>query len=312
MSVYTIVTDNILEKWLSHYSIGLLVQLQGIASGVTNTNYFVTTTNGRYVLTLFEQLSLDQLPFYLNLINHLSKNGVACPLPIANHAGQFATVLVDKPACLVSCLRGKDISDPSPAQCHAVGKMLSRMHNAGTSYPLTMENPRGSPWWEALSTQLLSCLTPQDQESFRIEIEYQRKQHFTGLPSGIIHADLFRDNVLMEGEVVTGFIDFYYACHGAFIYDIAIALNDWARQDDNTIDDARAMALLDGYQSIRLLTDSEKQAWPSMLRAAALRFWTSRLLDFYYPQPAALLHTKDPRVFQHLVETYRQQTDFWL
>ncbi|AXE29392.1 homoserine kinase [Chromobacterium phragmitis] len=312
MSVYTTVSRESLEHWLQGYALGQLIDLQGIAAGITNTNYFVTTTHGRYVLTLFETLQLKELPYYLTLMSHLAKHGVACPAPVADHSDRFASLLAGKPACLVSCLSGADVDAPSAEQCRAVGETLAQMHKAGATFPLLMKNPRGPSWWSRTAQQLYPRL-PEDQAALlREEIQYQDAHRFDHLPSGVIHADLFRDNVLLDGNHISGFIDFYYACNDILLYDVAIAVNDWARLDDGEMDDNRARIFLEGYQSERPLEMAERSCWPVMLRAAALRFWVSRLQDLYQPASGELTYTKDPMVFQRLLQAHRQRQDFWL
>lgn len=312
MSVYTTVSDDMMHSWLRRYALGQLVELKGIAAGVTNTNYFVTTTHGRYVLTIFETLQLDELPYYLTLMSHLARHGVACPAPVADNTDQFASLLAGKPACLVSCLSGADISQPSAIQCHAVGEMLAQMHVASATFTRKMRNPRGPRWWSATASAMYPYMDEADAASLRQEVQFQDSHRFDHLPSGVIHADLFKDNVLMDGDRIAGFIDFYYACNDILLYDVAIAVNDWTRLADGSISNELATAFLTGYQSVRQLTEAEKQAWPVMLRAAALRFWTSRLLDLYQPMAGELTYTKDPKVFQRLVEAHRQRSDFWL
>lgn len=312
MSVYTTVTPAELESWLAHYTLGNLLELKGIAAGITNTNYFVTTTQGRYVLTLFETLTLDELPYYLNLMSHLARHGVACPAPMADRTDRFASLLAGKPACLVSCLNGGDVPEPGAAHCRAVGAMMADMHLAGDTYPARMANPRGPAWWSATAQVVYPHMPKADAELLHAEIAFQSQHRFDTLPSGVIHADLFRDNVLFAGETVAGFIDFYYACNDVLVYDLAITLNDWCSLPDGDIDPIRAHALLAGYQSVRPLTDAEKTAWPVMLRAAALRFWTSRLYDKYLPQAGELTFTKDPAQFQQVIAHHSRRRDFWL
>ncbi|GGX97215.1 homoserine kinase [Vogesella alkaliphila] len=312
MSVYTSVSTAELAQWLQRYALGELVELKGIAAGVTNTNYFVTTTHGRYVLTLFEVLQLDELPYFLELKSHLARHGVACPAPIADHNDQFASLLAGKPACLVSCLDGHDVAEPNAAQCYAIGEMLAQMHKASSTFPRRMRNPRGPEWWSRTAASLYPQLPAADAASLRSEVAFQDSHRFDFLPQGVIHADLFKDNVLMDGDKIAGFIDFYYACNDVLLYDLAIALNDWARDAQGDIDAELARAIIAGYQSIRPLTAEERKAWPVMLRAAALRFWVSRLLDFYRPASGEMTYTKDPGVFQRLLEAHRTRQDFWL
>jgi homoserine kinase type II len=312
MSVYTVVDDDTLKTWLQRYQLGQLTALEGIAAGITNTNYFVTTTHGRYVLTLFETLRLDELPFYLQLMSHLARHGVACPAPLADQNDQFASLLAGRPACLVTCLDGRDVSAPTAEQCRAVGEMLAQMHRAGATFPQRMANPRGPAWWSRTAIELYPLLAPADAAMLREEIRHQEQHRFAHLPVGVIHADLFRDNVLLRGDAIAGFIDFYYACNDVLLYDVAIAVNDWARTEGGDIDDALARAFLAGYQSVRPLSDAERVAWPTMLRAGALRFWTSRLLDFHRPQEGEMTYIKDPGVFQRLLVAHRTRQDLWL
>ena len=312
MSVYTTVTPAELESRLTRYTLGALQELKGIAAGITNTNYFVTTAHGRFVLTLFETLKLADLPFYLQLMSHLARHNVPCPAPVADRTDHFASLLADKPACLVSCLSGRDVETPSPAQCRAVGVALAEMHIAGATFPQRMDNPRGPAWWVATARAVESFMPADDAAMLRQEINFQDNHRFDHLPSGIIHADLFRDNVLMDGDKVAGFIDFYYACNDILVYDVAITTNDWCGLPASDIDPERARALLAGYQSVRPLTDAEAKAWPVMLRAGGLRFWLSRLYDKFKPQSGEMTFTKDPAFFQHIIAKHRVRTDFWL
>ncbi|WMY91798.1 homoserine kinase [Snodgrassella communis] len=301
MSVYTSVSDDEMRSFLRDYHLGRFIGLQGIAQGITNSNYFVTTTQGRYVLTVFEAMTQAELPYFLDLIQHLSANGVACPAPIARIDGRLDSTLVGKPACLVTCLSGGDTSSPSALQCSNTGAMLAKMHLAGTSFPLTMNNPRYTSWWHKASSRLSPFLDAEDERLLQAEIAFFDKNERTDLPAGIIHADLFRDNVLLNGEQVTGFIDFYYACNGNFMYDLAIAVNDWARRADNHLDHNLQQAFMRGYESIRPLTAAERDYFPIAQRAACIRFWVSRLLDYHFPQVGEITFIKDPNVFRDLL-----------
>ncbi len=306
MSVYTSVSDHDIRTFLQDYDLGGFVSLQGIAQGVTNSNYFLTTEHGRWVLTIFEVLTQAELPFFLELKQHLSRNGVACPAPIARRDGHFDSTLSGKPACLVSCLDGRDTAVPDAAQCFHTGAMLAHMHLAGQSFPQHMANPRHAQWWQAAGERLLPHLDPGDAELLRDEIAFLAAHPDSHLPCGIIHADLFKDNVLLNGHQVAGFIDFYYACNGSFVYDIAIALNDWARLADNRIAPQLQQAFLDGYQSVRPLSEAEQAYLPIAHRAGCIRFWVSRLLDYHFPQGGEITFIKDPNVFRDLLLHFRQ------
>ena len=310
MSVFTTVTPDELSRWLSNYPVGTLVTLAGIPAGIENTNYFLATTGGRYILTLFEKLQPHELPFYLGLMAHLSGHGVPCPKPIANLAGEFLGELNGKPAAIVSFLGGKELTAPRASDCAEVGALLARLHLAGQSYPLAMGNPRGPRWWQAVAPEILPFLSREDAALLEEEIRFQSLHRLADVPRGVVHADLFRDNVLFEGASIAGVIDFYFACNDVLLYDIAITVNDWCLDEGGGLDAARASALLDAYGARRPFTASERTAWPVMLRAAALRFWVSRLYDFHLPRPGALTHAKDPghfrRLLSHHVANQRQ------
>ena len=304
MSVFTTVTPRQLEAWLKNYDLGTLTELKGIAAGIENTNYFVTTSHGRYVLTLFEKLSARELPYYLNLMAHLAQHGVPCPAPLASRGGTYLGQLNNKPASLVTRLAGKDIVNPAPGDCAEVGALLARIHIAGQSYGAHMDNPRGPAWWAAATPKLLPFLNTDDAALLREEALRPHAPGVARLPHGAIHADLFRDNILFDHGKVAGVIDFYFACAGTLLYDVAITVNDWCNQPDSRLDPARTTALLAGYHARRPFTADERGAWSAMLRAGALRFWVSRLYDYYLPRPGELTHAKDPRHFQRLLQSH--------
>lgn len=306
MSVYTSVSDHEIQSFLQDYDLGSFVSLQGIAQGVTNSNYFLDTDRGRFVLTIFEVLTREELPFFMELSQHLSRNGVACPAPIPRRDGRFDSMLAGKPACLAEFLNGRDTAVPDAAQCFHTGAMLAKMHLAGQSFGQSMPNPRHAAWWEAESRRLLPCLSAEDAELLQNEIHFLAQNPDSHLPRGIIHADLFKDNVLLDGIQVAGFIDFYYACNGSFMYDLAIAVNDWARLADNHIDPQLQQAFLNGYQSVRPLSPEEQAYLPIAHRAGCIRFWVSRLLDYHFPQGGEMTFVKDPDVFRDLLLYFRQ------
>ena len=304
MSVFTTVTADQLESWLKNYALGTLIELKGIAAGIENTNYFVTTTQGRYVLTLFEKLTARELPYYLNLMAHLARHNVPCPAPIANHSNCYLGELNGKPASLVTRLAGKDLTHPTPADCAKVGEVLARIHVAGQSYTGHMDNPRGPNWWRAVAPEILPFLTAEDAAMLRETVAQPDSPLAKDLPRGAIHADLFRDNILFDNGNVAGIIDFYFACTGALLYDIAITVNDWCLQADSRLDTARTTALLAGYHAVRPFCEAEHGAWTTLLRAGALRFWVSRLYDFHLPRAGELTHAKDPGHFQRLLRAH--------
>ncbi len=307
MSVYTPVTPDELQEWLKQYALGQLTDLQGIASGIENTNYFVTTTHGRYVLTLFERMRADDLPYYINLMAHLARHGIPCPSPIANLSNGYLNRLKGKPACIVTCLAGAPLTVPDADQCAQVGEMLANLHLAAQSYPAELANPRGPAWWKTTAAQVLPKLDPEAATLLNEELRYQALHRFADLPRGVIHADLFRDNVLFQGGRLSGVIDFYYACNDAWLYDVAVTVNDWCVTDQGALDAPRLAALLHAYHAVRPLTALERGAWPVLLRAAALRFWLSRLYDFHFPRPGELTHAKDPAHFERILRHHVAQ-----
>ncbi len=301
MSVYTTVTTDELRAWLRAYAIGDLIELRGIAAGIENTNYCVTTTSGRYVLTLFEKLTPQELPYYLDLMAHLAEHGVPSAHPVASRAGNYLGALNGKPAALVAFLEGRDVTAPAATHCAAVGTALARLHLAGQSYAATMNNPRGPKWWKAVMPDVLPFLPAEDATLLSEEVHFQSQHRFPDLPRGVIHADLFRDNALFAGDRVAGIIDFYFACTDALLYDVAITVNDWCSTADGALDAARTRAFLAAYAAVRPYTPVERDAWPVMLRAGALRFWVSRLYDFHLPRPGELTHAKDPAHFRRIL-----------
>jgi homoserine kinase type II len=312
MSVFTSVTLPQLQTWLHDYAIGEVTELKGISSGITNTNYFVTTTQDRFVLTLFEHNTLEELPYYIDLMTHLAAHDIPCPKPIADKRGVSLHMLNGKPATLITCLQGRDIETPNIAQCAEVGSVLARMHLAGLSFDHadhhdSYHNPRGALWRNKTSLEIMPHLSAEDQTLLQTEMAFQEELDVSALPTGVIHADLFRDNVLFVDDHVGGLIDFYYACHDVLAYDLAITVNDWCVNKDGSLDEARVTAMFQAYQAIRPFNEAELKHWPHMLRIAALRFWLSRLYDQIFPQAGELTHAKDPNHFKNILKLRAKQ-----
>ncbi len=307
MSVYTRIERHELEQFLRGYCVGALVDFSGISAGIENTNYFVTTRQGSYVLTLFETLNAGQLPYFLDLMAHLAEHGVPCAHPVADLQGHYLRVLKDKPTALVQRLSGNNVEYPGTSQCAAVGHALGQMHVAGLSFPDRRAPDRGPAWRAATARKVLPRLSNEQAELLKDELTFQAQHSGLALPQGVIHADLFRDNVLFTGERLTGIIDFYYACHDALLYDLAITVNDWCSAADGALRPEQSGALLAAYRQQRPLQPEEHPAWPVMLRAAALRFWLSRLHDLHFPRPGEMTHTKDPEVFRRILRERRSR-----
>jgi len=310
MAVFTDVTPAEAGALTERLGAGRLQQLQGIGAGIENSNFFVTTDCGDWVLTLFERLTADQLPYYLQLMQHLAQRGLPVPEPRADAGGQILHQLAGKPAALVNRLPGHHQLAPDLHHCAQLGGLLARMHLAVADFALQQPNLRGRAWWRQIAPLVRPHLTPVQRQLLDDELAFQHQvalsPAFAALPQGAVHADLFCDNVLFDGlpghEKLTGAFDFYFAGTDSFGYDLAVCLNDWClNADDASLDMARAQALVQAYEAQRPLSATEHRLLPALLRAAALRFWLSRLGDWHLPRPAALLQPKDPGHFERVL-----------
>ena len=302
MSVYTNVLPHELDEFLENYSLGQLQQFVGISDGIENTNYFVTTSKGQYVLTLFEELSLQELPYFLELMALFAEANIPTAHPVKDNAGNYLRVLNDKPAALVKRLNGASVDLPNEKQCYAIGLQMARIHLASKAFKLERKSTRCVEWRTQTAERVMPKLDPEEQALLQQELAYHAATELGELPVSVIHADLFRDNALFIDDELTGIIDFYYAYNGFSIYDLAVTVNDWCVSDDAERDKQNAVALLQAYQTVRLITQEERDAWPTMLRAAALRFWLSRLQDKHFPRDGEMTHIKDPNVFKRIIE----------
>ncbi len=312
MAVFTEVSAAEAAALVLRLDAGELLAIEGIPAGIENTNYFVNTSRGDWVLTLFERLAPAQLPFYLGLMQHLAQRGLPVPEPRADASGQLLHQVAGKPAALVNRLAGQHQLAPDLHHCAQLGGVLARMHLAVADFPLRQPNLRGLNWWLAMAPKLEPHLTRPQRQLLTSELTFQQQvaasPSFAALPRGAVHADLFCDNVLFDGlpghEKLTGCFDFYFAGTDRFAYDLAVCLNDWClNADDASLDEARAQALVQGYEQVRPLAGAEQRLLPALLRAAALRFWISRLADWHLPRPAALLSPKDPLHFQRILRS---------
>jgi len=317
MAVFTEVSTEQVRALLCQLSCGELLALRGIEGGIENTNYFVSTDRSEYVLTLFERLTAQQLPFYLHLMQHLAHAGIPVPEPQADSQGRLLHTVAGKPAALATRLRGQSQLTPQPLHCAAVGDMLARMHLAGRSYPRQQPHLRGLAWWNQTVPLVLPHIDTAQAALLQDELAWQNRMavssDWAALPRGVIHADVFCDNVLFDGETLTGVFDFYFAGVDCFLFDVAVCLNDWCIDVTNGchVDDDRARALLAAYTAVRPFTAPEKVLLPTMARAAALRFWISRLWDFYLPRQASLLKPHDPRHFERVLRQRVAQPLLW-
>ena len=307
MAVFTSVTLEDLKPLLAGFNLQPVIDIRGISSGIENSNFFIVTKDEEYVLTLFEKLTHDELPFYLNLMHHLAEKGVKVPAPIADKAGNILHTLCGKPACIVTKLAGDWVRNPKPIHCAQVGAMMGKMHVAAKDYPMSLPNPRGMSWWIQVVPQVLPYI-PEDagkllQSELSFQKEFQQSSLYALLPKGPVHADLFRNNVMFDGDRLTGFFDFYFAGDDTWLFDVAVAINDWCIDlETGVLDMPRVRAFLDAYQAERPFTETESMAWQATLRSAALRFWLSRLYDFYMPRKAELLKPHDPKHFERILK----------
>lgn len=299
MAVYTEVSFEDLEDFLDRYALGEPLTFKGIAEGVENSNYFLQTEKGRYILTLYEKrVNADDLPFFLGLLKHLSFRGICCPIPVADRSGNQLIELNGRKAALFTFLNGVSLRHPGVEQCASAGDALAAFHQAGMGYALKRPNALGPRGWQDLAAQ---CMARADevQEGLSDLIASAVADIVptwpTGLPQGVIHADLFPDNVLFVNGRVSGLIDFYFACNDALVYDLAIMLNAWCFEPDGAFNITKGQALIGAYQGRRQLSDAEIAALPLLARGSALRFLLTRLFDWLHRDPNALVHPKDPR-----------------
>ncbi|MEO6409632.1 MAG: homoserine kinase [Burkholderiaceae bacterium] len=306
MAVFTEVSFGEAAGLVQGLGIGDLTGLAPCEGGIENTNYFVDTTRGRYVLTLFERLTSEQLPFYLELMRHLAERGLPVPGPHADAQGGILHRLAGKPAAVVDRLGGTHHLAPDAGHCASVGELLARIHAATADFAHCQPNLRGLAWWRDTIPVVAPFLAAEQRELAETELAFQEQlaqsAACAALPRGAIHADLFRDNAMFEGDRLTGVLDFYFAGVDTFLFDIAVCLNDWCIDlDTGRLEESRATALVAAYQRVRPLDGAEMRLLPAMLRAAALRFWVSRLWDLHVPRDAHVLKARDPDHFERVL-----------
>ena len=298
MAVYTEVSDEEIEALAASYGLGHVLSYKGIAEGVENTNYLMATDRGRYILTLYEKRVVpEDLPFFLGLMEHLAANGITCPTPLRDLAGQNLCTVSGRPAAIVTFLEGVWIRRPQVEHCAAVGRALAEMHLAGRAFPMQRVNALGPPGWRPLYDRFSDRadeIQPGLATAIADELDYLAATWPRGLETGVIHADLFPDNVFFLGDRLSGLIDFYFACTDALVYDVAICLNAWCFEADFSFNITKGRALLKGYAAVRHLRPEEAQVLPILCRGAALRFLLTRAYDWINTPADALVKRKDP------------------
>jgi homoserine kinase type II len=308
MSVYTEVGRDELIAFLGDYDLGDLVDYQGISAGIENTNYFVSTSQGEFVLTLFEQHDFSELAYFLDVMTFFYQQNIPSAHPAADRVGHYLKTLAGKPAALVLRLPGKTVdSVASQSQCTAIGDMLAQMHLAGQKFASRRPSSRGPHWRKQMAKALLPHLETELAELLQNELAFQKNYAELDLPWGVTHSDLFRDNALFDDEQLSGIIDFYYACDEYLLYDLAVAVNDWCVAESGLLEMGRYQALMQAYLKRRPLTMSEKDNWNLVLRSAALRFWLSRLQDQLFPREGEITQIKNPDAFLKILRQHQQQ-----
>lgn len=310
MAVYTDVNDDELAAFLAGYDLGSMMSFKGIAEGVENSNYLLHTEKGHFILTLFEKrVDPKNLPFFIGLMEHLASRGLNCPQPVKNKKGVALGELAGRPATIVTFLEGIWVRRPSTAHCAALGSAMAKFHTAGEGFTLRRENALGPEGWQKLAVQ---CAPRADEISPGLsaliteEVAYLSARWPKNLPAGVIHADLFPDNVFFLGDKLSGLIDFYFACNDFYAYDVAICLNAWCFEIDGSFNVTKGKALLSNYNAARPLSNAEVEAMPLLARGSALRFLLTRTFDWLNVPPGALVRPKDPKEYLKKLQFHRR------
>jgi homoserine kinase type II len=298
MAVYTDVGADDLTRFLAGYDLGALLSYKGIAEGVENSNFLVHTQRGNFILTLYEKrVAAGDVPFFLALMEHLAKQGINCPLPVHTKSGEVLGTLAGRPAAIVTFLDGLWIRRPNTKHCAAVGAALAKLHLAGADFPMRRANALSVDGWRKLAEQAdgrADGVQSGLAKTIAGEVDFLEKSWPRGLPQGMIHADLFPDNVFFLGDELSGLIDFYFACTDALAYDLAVCLNAWCFEPDHSYNVTKGRAMLQAYAQVRALSSAEREALPLLARGAALRFLLTRLVDWLAVPEGALVKPKDP------------------
>ncbi len=312
MAVYTQVSDEELSAFLRDYDLGKVMSLKGIAGGVENTNYALHTSTGQYILTLYEKrVAEEDLPFFVGLMDHLAMAGFPCPNPIRDKTGNALGKLCGRPAAMVSFLEGMEVIHPTPEQCRMAGETMAALHESAMGFDLTRPNALApSGWPELISTAIDRAdeVEPGLAQLIASEMEHVERNWPNDIPSGVIHADMFKDNVFFLDGKLSGVIDFYFACNDFLSYDLAIAVNAWCFNDDLSFSEKNCAALVAGYTSRRALNAVERAAFPTLCRGAALRFLLTRLNDWLNVPAGALVVPHDPKQFSARLQILSKMT----
>ena len=309
MSVYTTVSEQEFSHLLSTYNLGTFEKAEGITAGIENTNYFLDTSVGNYVFTIFESINISTLKFYVSLLQEIASSGLPCPVPQHDKNNIVINFINKKPFIIVNRLKGKNIKKVSLEQCKQLALALAKLHKIKFTNQTQMENRRGQAWRLKTFQQISDKLNPEDKTLIQSELNTYENAFFEHLPVGLIHSDLFKDNVLFENNQLTAIIDFYDACHDYLLYDVAITVNEWCTNDNGLLDEAYLATFITQYESLRPLSLDEKRAWPTMLRMAAMRFWLSRLYDSLNQKQGDLTQQKNPDEYRNILIAHLENPD---
>ena len=301
MSVYTKITKDALSDHLENYSIGQLVEIEGISDGIENTNYLLTTTKNEYIFTIFENIDKRIADKYLKFMNHLHEQEFKCALVESTNTDQLSIDISNKPSAIIQKLDGKSITETNASHCELVGELLSEFHQKSSNFKSSLVNSRDINWKIETIKKLNNSISKRQTEIINASLKLDRQLNEKELPKGKIHADLFRDNVLFNNDNISGMIDFYYSCDGILLYDIAVVANDWCTSSDGSMDQKKLHKLFTGYEKNRKIQDNERGCFPFALASAGLRFYLSRLHDLHFPKIGEMTHIKDPSFFENIL-----------
>ncbi len=302
MSVYTILKNKHIKEILSLYNIGSLKSFDGISDGITNTNYFLNTDKGKYVITIFEDIKKTKVTKYLKLMNFFSKKGLCAPEIMITKSGDLLTTVEKKPCSIMQKLSGKTVNESNSMLCKSLGEVIGTFHNFSQQYQGMISNSRDIEWIEKTSKKIENHLQPNQLNLIKHCSKVFKKIFSSNLPSGVIHSDLFRDNVLASNNKITGIIDYYYSFNGPLVYELAVIANDWCVNKNGSINATKYHSFINSYNSVRTITKKEMKQMNNAMIAAGLRFYLSRLVDMIFPKVGEITHIKDPSTFENILK----------